>query len=116
MSGRQRAFSFSGWVTRGFRAFDGSRGMVLGCVLPIRERRLRPWERCGRNTPKFALRSEHSSHRYWRAWMRSLRVRALRSANRSSQPRSAAGLKWLAMSRSLPARSRVAHREYACSE
>jgi len=48
--------------------------------------------------------------------MRSLRVRALRSANRSSLPRSSAGLKWLAMSRSLPARSRVAHREYACSE
>ena len=48
--------------------------------------------------------------------MRSLRVRALRYASRSSPLRSTAGLKWLAMSRSLPARSRAVHRDFACSE
>ena len=87
MSGRDRVFSFSGWVTRGFRAFDGSRGMVLGCVLPIRERRLRPWERCARSTPRLALPSEPSTRAPGGRGLRSLRVRALRSASRSALPR-----------------------------
>lgn len=116
MTGNQKASWFSGWVNRGFRAFDGSRGMVLGCVLPIHERRLRPWERCGRSTPRFTFRSEPSTHRYWRAWMRSLRVRALRYANRSSLRPSNVGLKSLAISRSLPVRSRATYRDFACSE
>jgi len=116
MNGKAATSSFLGWVKRDCRAYAGSRGMAHASLLPIRERRLRPWERSVRSIRSFASSLDLSTKRSWQAWTRSLRVRALRFENRSCERRLRAGSKWPAMSRYSPARLRAAGRAYACSE
>ncbi len=83
MTGKAGGCSCSDWVTRDCRPYAGSRGMARAWLLPIRERRLRPSERCVPSFPSCARGSDLSTTRSWKAWTRSLRVRALRFANRS---------------------------------
>ena len=115
MSGKAVRCSFLGWVKRDCRAYAGSRGMARASLLPTRERRLRPWERSVRSIRSFASSLDPSIQHSWKAWTRSLRVRALRFENRSCEPRPRAGSRWLAMSRSSLARSRSANRVHAYS-
>src|SRR5258706_4417217 len=72
MTGNRKASLFSAWAIRGYRLFAGSRGAVRGCVLPTRERRLRPSERSARAIPRFQSRLEQSTLRSWYAAMLNL--------------------------------------------